>query len=284
MNFRTIVITSLCLSLPTLTAFAQLQTFCIKAVVTEIEDQENVFNNSVQTGDTIEGTIKYYLDILDNNAMAQVGDYSNDSVPAGIVLHLNGQEFRTDSTDIDFLVETVNNYNSLDNIVFHSYKNVYPAAFAVLTDTHIGWQLDDPTQTALPSTALPTSINLSNWQQPFGLTIDGSSLDLNTSVMIRATVAHVDNCGTDTLSSGTNEPHLSAGYRLFPNPTSDAFTVGANRCLEGELYYITDALGRIVKRGLLKGCQAAVEMMSCGAGLYTFNAGGIHRRVLVLTR
>ena len=88
---------------------------------------------------------------------------------------------------MDFLLEVVNNYQNLDNYVVISYNNLFAvSAMGEFVTNIIDWQLDDPTQTALSSTALPrTAPVLSDWESPFGLSISSMGDDF---FLIRANV------------------------------------------------------------------------------------------------
>ena len=70
-----------------------------------------------------------------------------------------------------FLVELVNDQSGQDNYLLRSYYNLPTDGWQV---EHISWQLDDPTQQQLSSTALTGVPPVpSQWQQMFGLMIAG---------------------------------------------------------------------------------------------------------------
>ena len=159
----------------------------IRATVSFIEDPDNLLNNTVHTGDIIRGVYSYNSFAVDSNPLPQVGDYRYTAAPNGIRLKVNGLTFSTDPARVDFLLEVVNNYENLDNYVLHSYNNLFAvsATGRFVTNT-ISWQLDDPTQTALTSAALPRIAPvLSDWQSIVGLTIESYGDD---SFFIRANV------------------------------------------------------------------------------------------------
>ena len=117
------------------------------------------------------GTYTYDPATPDNNPMNQVGDYWHFSAPYGISITVGGHTFKTDSANVNFLVELVNDYKSLDNYNLRSYNNLRTNDIPI---EMIGFQLDDPTQTALTSTALTsTPPDLTRWEQWFGLEITG---------------------------------------------------------------------------------------------------------------
>src|SRR5258705_11163175 len=99
--------------------------------------------------------------------------------------------FGSNPAEVDFLLEVVNNYQNLDNYVVISYNNLFAvSAMGEFVTNIIDWQLDDPTQTALSSTALPRRPPiLANWQSIFGLDI--SSMGDNGFYLIRSNVTSV---------------------------------------------------------------------------------------------
>jgi hypothetical protein len=203
-------------------AFSQMKSFCIKGTVTYVDDMYNTLNGAVSVGDSINGTIIYDAGITDNNSMAEVGDYYNTVAPSGIYLNLNGLKFETDTTNINFLFETVNDYVGLDNIVVRSYNNTFtPTIPAFVSGNHISWQLDDTSETALTSTAIPAFIDVNNWQQVFGLTIEGGEFD--TTLFIRAMVTSAD---TMCASLTSVEDLIAAEHHtIYPNPFSSLATI-----------------------------------------------------------
>jgi hypothetical protein len=159
----------------------------IRATVRSVDDPDNLLNNTVAPGDIITGMYSYNSFAVDSNPLPEVGDYRYITAPNGIRLKVNGLTFGTDPAEVDFLLEVANNYENSDNYVLISYNNLFAvsATGGFVTNT-IEWQLDDPTQTALSSAALPrTPPVLSNWQSIFGLTISSTGDD---SFFIRADV------------------------------------------------------------------------------------------------
>ena len=121
------------------------------------------------------GSYTYSLATTDTNSLPQVGDYQHIGSQYGVTVTMGTHTFRTDPQNVNFLVELVNDYQNLDNFVFHSYNNVNTDGAIVQM---INFQLDDPTQTALTNVSLPASaLVLSQWQQVFGFDVDGYSSD-----------------------------------------------------------------------------------------------------------
>lgn len=82
--------------------------------------------------------------------------------------------FQTDPGNVNFLLEVVHGYpgDGSDNYLLRSYNNL-PLSNGITVD-HIAWQLDDPSATALRSTALPRKApTLADWTSLFGLTMGG---------------------------------------------------------------------------------------------------------------
>ena len=159
----------------------------IRATVSLVDDPDNLLNNAVAPGDIITGIYAYDSFAVDSNPLEEVGDYRYTTAPNGIRLKVTGLTFGTNPADVDFLLEVVNNYQNLDNYLLISYNNLFAvSAMGESVMNIIAWQLDDPTQTALSSTALPrTPPVLSDWQSIFGLTIDSSG---DNHFFIRANV------------------------------------------------------------------------------------------------
>ena len=148
-------------------------TIAITATVQTVDDYANLLNGAIQPGDTVTGTYTYNAAASDTNSLPTVGDYWHTTTPYGVSLNVSGRVFETDPQNVSFLMELVNDHNGRDNYLFRSYNN--RRLSNGLYVTHIAWQLDDPTQTALKSTALPkTAPRLSSWQSLFGLTLEGS--------------------------------------------------------------------------------------------------------------
>lgn len=163
-------------------------TIAITATVTVVDDFNNILNASIAVGDTIRGSYSYDSIAVDSNPLPQVGDYYYTTAPSGVRLTVNGLNFRTDPSNVAFLLELVDNYLGRDNYVWHSYNNLFDiSATGMFVSNHLDFQLDDPTQTAISSPALPKNPpRLSDWTQDVGLNITSSGD--NGSFFIRATV------------------------------------------------------------------------------------------------
>lgn len=149
-------------------------TINIIAQVETVDDPDNILGGAISVGDTITGTYIYNPAITDSNALPTVGDYRHTSSPCGILVTADNLVFRTDPSNVDFLVEICNDHGTpkSDNYLLRSYNNL-PLYTGALVE-HIAWQLDDPTCTALSSEALPTTPPVfTDWESIFGLTLTG---------------------------------------------------------------------------------------------------------------
>jgi len=132
-----------------------LITIEIEAVVDSVWDEANYLEGGISPGDTITGTYTYDLLTADSEPLGYGGLYEHDNPPAGISLHGGGFDFRTDPDNVDFVVAILNDYPPFakDQVWMTSYNNL-PLSNGLAVDS-ISWQLDDPSATALDSTALP---------------------------------------------------------------------------------------------------------------------------------
>ena len=140
-----------------------------------VSDFSNLLKGAIKEGDIITGKYVYNSLAKDTNDDPTVGDYQHNSKPYGLSLKAGKLVFQTDKKNVDFLLELVNRDDS-DDFVIHSYNNL-PLSKKVTLGV-ISWQLDDPTTTTLSSVSLidnPKAPDLSKWQQPFGLSIEGFS-------------------------------------------------------------------------------------------------------------
>lgn len=131
--------------------------------------------SDVAVGTPFTGSYTFNLATANEGSIPSVGDYWHHAAPYGVVLRIGNHVFRTDASAVEFLVEIVNDhYSGFDNYLFRSYRNVPTDGVEV---GFISWQLDDPTQSALSSTALsPVPPVLSSWQQ-MGLDVVGPQFE-----------------------------------------------------------------------------------------------------------
>jgi hypothetical protein len=187
------------------------------ATVATVDDSGGVLGGAISPGDTLTGTYTYDLDTPDTNSAPYVGDYRHAAAPYGMQVFAGGLEFATDPSNVDFLVELVNDHPTStppDSYVLHSYNNL-PLPDGAEVD-HISWTLVSESATAIDGTSLPaTPPVLSDWDQQlsWGLTLDGSRLGDNARYHVRALVdsvafagGSVDTCAEVTTSGDVTGP------------------------------------------------------------------------------
>lgn len=125
----------------------------------------------IHAGSTISGCYTINGSTPNTGQIAQSGVYQHSTAPYGTVMQIESNNFQTNRADASFLVNVVNDYYGQDNYSFGSYNNLPTKAVPV---SYISWQLDDYTQSAVSSVALPTTpLQLSAWTQTVGLQIAG---------------------------------------------------------------------------------------------------------------
>lgn len=154
------------LALCTQQAQAKLVTIEIEAVVDYVEDDFSYLEGKINVGDTITGWYTYDTSTPDSNPLPQVADYQHNTPSCGIFLSVGGFQFETDPTNVDFLVEIINDYTSgglHDSYGLISYNNL-PLSNSALVDG-VSWWLRDSSANALSSIDLPTAPPvLGDWQ------------------------------------------------------------------------------------------------------------------------
>jgi len=151
---------------------AELITIQIEAVVDTVEDEGNYLEGQILPGNIITGYYTYESSTEDTNPSSQVGDYWHYSSPYGVFLSVDDFSFQTDFSNVEFIVEVINDYPSGDGYLFRSYNNLN-LPNGILVD-HISWSLNDDTSNAISSDSLPLAVPvLSDWQSGNDLRIDG---------------------------------------------------------------------------------------------------------------
>lgn len=196
----------------------------IKAEVTSVDDYSDKLNNQLHTGDTIYGTLNYSYDPPDNNPDVTIGDYPFVTTPYGFVLHGPGNlVWQTFASNVDFLCE-VQDFLPADGgdlVMFKSYNNYYSSGDNA-TDKVISWAVNKPDGTNLNSDALPIILDLSIWDQLYGLTIGADDFpDGSIGYFIRA---HVFDIITDEGTGFIDGTSINQ-KRIFPNPVHSSFMI-----------------------------------------------------------
>jgi hypothetical protein len=169
-------------------------TILITATVTDVDDLGNLLGGQIKVGDTITGSYTYDLDTPDGDPSPSIGDYWHFVPPAGVLLVVNGIEFRSDPVNTVFQVQLQDNSNGADTYAMDSWLNL-PLQSLVMVD-RISWQLNDPTMTALSNDdLLATAPDLTKWQSSPGLSITGFSVVRPDSFTISAQVVSAEREG-----------------------------------------------------------------------------------------
>jgi hypothetical protein len=160
----TIVICAL--SFWTLPAEAALITIQIEGVVDSVWDEYNYLEGKIKPGDLITGFYTYESTTPDSRPSVTVGRYEHSTPPHGIFLTIGGFNFETDTSNVDFRIDIINNGTTggiNDGYGLISYNNL-PLSNGTLV-YGISWWLYDLTGSALSSDALPTTTPvLEDWQ------------------------------------------------------------------------------------------------------------------------
>jgi len=152
---RTILLITVAAFLWALPAKAELVTIKIEAVVDSVDDPFGYLEGNITPGDIITGSYTYDLSTPDSNPLGQGADYEHLLPPCGISLSVGDFVFQTDMTNVNFLIEIINNYPPVDNYLVRSHNNLPLSNGTPIGD--ISWLLEDSTGNALSSDALPTT-------------------------------------------------------------------------------------------------------------------------------
>jgi len=248
-----------------LCSFANAQNIfqSLKAEVTSIDDYSNKLNNQLYVGDTLTGTLSYSHDVVDSNADVTVGDYHYHDTPYGIALFGPGNLiFQTEGNNVDFICEALDLpvVNGGDLIAFKSYNN-YISAGNNAADKIISWTVDNPDGTNLSSDALPIILDLSIWNQLYGIAIGADDFpDGSVGFFIRARVVEIitqEGTGMSNLVSGNEES-------IFPNPAHSSFTI--SNIADDASLIIEDLDGKIMMNKTVMTSQ--VDVSDFAPGLY----------------
>jgi hypothetical protein len=152
-------------------------TIVLTATVDQVDDWANVLGGTIHPGDTITGAYTYNAAASNISPTPNIGNYRHTTAPYGIRLKAGGKVFETDPQNVLFSVSLWNNYQNGDyswDLYAVISQNNRPLSDNVKI-TGISWFLEDPSQTALKSVALPkTAPKLGNWDQSrWGLVVDG---------------------------------------------------------------------------------------------------------------
>lgn len=128
----------------------------INAELSFVNDFANVLGGAFSPGDSLSGRYTYDSSTTDSNALPTVGDYWHTGSQFGMTILGGGFVFQTNSSDVDFLVEMVDNNpptTPSDAYIARSYSNLNISNGAFI-DT-IAIELQDSSATVLNNTNLP---------------------------------------------------------------------------------------------------------------------------------
>ena len=140
------------------TAAASVVTIQLTATVGFVDDPFGLLGGKVHVGDTVTGVYAYDSSAVDPSPSSNIGNYYFADSAYGARLSVGDSVFRTNPVNVDFLLELVNDYNARDNYLFRSFNNLFDVSAGGPNPYNmVSWQLDDSTQTALSSVALPAT-------------------------------------------------------------------------------------------------------------------------------
>jgi hypothetical protein len=195
-------------------------TIKIVAQVYFIHDPNNLLGGAIQVDDTITGKYTYNSRTPDSNPDPHWGEYRYTSSTFGIEINAGGLDFKTNPSDVDFLMGIGNDTQWSDDYVDYyglASRNNLQLSNGMLV-YEIYWILIDDTCTALTSDALPTTAPvLSDWIQPYGLYMSGwDPSDPGKQYVIQANVTKVTRSRARDVQSSM-QPILTWLFEHFAN-------------------------------------------------------------------
>ena len=137
-------------------------------------DPDNLLDDAIQVNDTIRGKYVYDPGIPDSNPDPSIGHYAYTSSSCGFELKAGGFVFKTNPSDVSFIIQILNDYVSYDMYTVWSGNNLQLSNGMIITEIY--WQLMDYNQTAISSDELPTTAPvLDDWGSGSGLVILGKN-------------------------------------------------------------------------------------------------------------
>ncbi len=89
------------------------------------------------------------------------------------------------------------------------------------------------------------------------------------------------NAPSSCLSTRISEQADLKVMRVFPNPTSQNFTIALTQELSNTAYTLTDLQGRVVMQGRLQGLQTTLNVQDVAKGMYVLQVGDQRHSVVV---
>jgi hypothetical protein len=126
---------------------------CLAAAATLFAAPAAAQDVTFAEGTPFHGTYTFNVSTPNSGSLPTVADYWHYSSPAGVMVDIAGHRFQTDPSNVQFLVELVNDHGTpaSDNYVFTSYANQVVSGVSV---PFISWQLDGTSLASLGNTVL----------------------------------------------------------------------------------------------------------------------------------
>jgi hypothetical protein len=138
-------------------------TIKIVANVIDVYDPNNLLGGVIQVDDTVTGKYVYDSGTPDSDPDPDVGEYKHTSSTFGMELKVGGLVFKTNPSNVDFLILIANDWIYGDVYGVYSYENLQLSngMFVSL----LAWELIDENSTVFSSDALPTTAPVpSDWE------------------------------------------------------------------------------------------------------------------------
>jgi hypothetical protein len=201
-----------------LSGSSNIVTFNVGATVREIYDYDNVLGNTINVGDTINGSYTFNTDTPDSNSIPEDGFYEHTPGSGSYGFDINiantNLKSNTSTTDMfNIFIGDANGSFTWDRYIVESYGSQLPFVNGTVVD-NMGIYIDDPSGNTVTSTSLtdqPPALIGTGYKD---LYIGGMGATPYSSYFtIVATV--------DSITAACNEPHDP----IVVSPASGVFDV-----------------------------------------------------------
>jgi hypothetical protein len=151
-----------------------LITIKIVAKVYEVDDPYNLLGGAIKVNDIINGKYIYDSGTPDEDPNPAIGTYRHTSSSFGVVVKAGGFDFKTNPSDVDFLIQILDNYYIQDAYIVNSPNNLQLSNGMLVNE--ISWYLvNNNNLTVVTSDVLPTTAPvLADWTEINDLRLIGS--------------------------------------------------------------------------------------------------------------